>query len=73
MITDFAITHMNSLLLAAHIRKLSPATPVILLVGGESEDDINDLETGKELFYSIIFKPFRMNELQNAIEGALMY
>lgn len=73
VITDFAISHMNSLLLAANIRKLSPATPVILLVGGESEDDINNLETGKELFYSIIFKPFKMNELKSAIDGALIY
>lgn len=73
VVTDFAINHMNSLILARHIKKISPATPIILLVGGESEDDINHLEAGKGLFYSIIFKPFRMNELQDAIEGALIY
>ena len=73
VVTDFAIPHMNSLILASHIKKISPATPVILLVGGESVDDINRLETGKGLFYSIIFKPFKMNELKSAIEGALIY
>lgn len=73
VITDFAIHHMNSLILATHIKNMSPATPVILLVGGESEDNINQLETGRELFYSIIFKPFKMSELQSAIEGALIY
>ena len=73
VVTDFAIMHMNSLILTTHIKNMSPATPVILLVGGESEDDINQLETGRELFYSIIFKPFKMSELQNAIEGAIIY
>ena len=73
VVTDFAIHHMNSLILATHIKNISPATPVILLVGGESEDDINQLENGKGLFYSIIFKPFKMSELQSAIEGALVY
>lgn len=73
VVTDFAITHMNSLSLATHIKKISPATPVILLVGDESEDDINQLETVRGLFYSIIFKPFKMNELQSTIEGAIMY
>jgi DNA-binding NtrC family response regulator len=73
VVTDFAIHNMNSLNLATYIKKISPATPIILLVGGESEDDINQLENGKGLFYSIIFKPFKMNELQSAIEGALIY
>ena len=73
VVTDFAIMHMNSLCLATHIKKISPATPVILLVGGESVEDINQLETGKGMFYSIIFKPFKMNELKSAIEGALIY
>ena len=64
---------MDGLILAANIKKKSPATPVILLTDCDSDDDIDKLETGKSLFYSIIFKPFRMNELQNAIEGALLY
>ena len=73
VVTDFAISHMNSLILATHIKKISPATPVILLVGGESVDDVNRLENGKGLFYSIIFKPFKMNELKSVIDGALIY
>jgi DNA-binding response OmpR family regulator len=73
VIIDFAIPHMNSLILATNIKKISPSIPIILLVDGDNEDDIDKLETGRELFYSIIFKPFKMNELQNAIEGALIY
>lgn len=73
VIIDYAIPHMNSLILATNIKKISPSISIILLVDGENEDDIDKLKTGRELFYSIIFKPFKMNELQNAIEGALIY
>ena len=73
VITDNEMPFMDGLILAANIKKKSPATPVILLTDCDSDDDIDKLETGKSLFYSIIFKPFRMNELQNAIEGALLY
>ena len=73
VITDNEMPFMDGLILAASIKKRSPATPVILLTDCDSDDDIDKLEAGKSLFYSIIFKPFRMNELQNAIEGALLY
>ena len=73
VITDNEMPFMDGLILAANIKKRSPATPVILLTDCDSDDDIDKLEAGKSLFSSIIFKPFRMNELQNAIEGALLY
>jgi DNA-binding response OmpR family regulator len=73
VITDNEMPFMDGLILATNIKKRSPATPVILLTDCDSDDDIDKLEAGKSLFSSIIFKPFRMNELQNAIEGALFY
>ena len=73
VITNNEMPFMDGLILAANIKRKSPATSVILLTDCDSDDDIDKLETGKSLFYSIIFKPFRMNELQNAIEGALLY
>jgi two-component system, OmpR family, copper resistance phosphate regulon response regulator CusR len=73
VITDNDMPFMDGLILAANIKEKSPATPVILLTDCDSDDDIDKLEAGKSLFSSIIFKPFRMNELQNAVEGALLY
>ncbi len=73
VITENEMPFMNGLTLSENIKKRFPETPIILLTGCDSEDDIDKLETGKSLFYSIIFKPFSMNELQNAIEGALLY
>ena len=73
VLTDYEMPFMDGLILATNIKKKSPATPVILLTGCDSDDNIDKLEAGKSLFSSIIFKPFKMNELQNAIEGALLY
>ena len=73
VLTDHELPYMDGLILATNIKKTSPATPIILLTDFDSEDDIDKLETGKSLFYSIIFKPFRMNELQNVVEAALIY
>ena len=73
VITDYRMPFMDGLILATNIKNRSPETPIILLTDCDSEDVIDKLERGKSLFYSIIFKPFRMNELRNAIEGALKY
>ena len=73
VLTDYEMPFMDGLILAKNIKKMSPLTPVILLTGCGNEDEIDKLETGRSLFYSIIFKPFSMNKLQNAIKGALLY
>lgn len=73
VLTDFDMPFMDGLVLAARIKKISPGIPIIMLTGCDNEDDIEKLEAEKKLFYSILFKPFKIYELKNSIEGALAY
>jgi two-component system response regulator YesN len=60
---------MDGLSLAGHIKGRSPGTPVILLTGSDREDVLRKVERGP--VDSVIFKPFKMEDLQRAVQGAL--
>ncbi len=72
VITDFDMPFMDGLLLATHIKRISPETPIILVTGCENEVGMQELEIKRSLFFSILFKPFSKIDLKNAIEGALV-
>jgi len=56
--------------LAGHIKERSPSTPVILLTGSDRETVWKKMERGP--VDSVIFKPFRMKDLQRTVQGALV-
>ena len=69
VLTDFNMPVMNGLSLAIQIKKRSPSTPIILLTGSERGGIFKILKGGP--FYSVIFKPFKMTDLQRTVQGAL--
>ena len=69
VLTDFEMPAMDGLSLAGHIKGRSPGTPVILLTGSDREAVLRKVERGP--VDSVIFKPFKMEELQRAVQGAL--
>ena len=69
VLTDFQMPAMDGLSLARHIKDRSPRTPVILLTGSDRETVQKKVERGP--VDSVIFKPFRLKDLQTTIQGAL--
>ncbi|MFC1494204.1 response regulator [Thermodesulfobacteriota bacterium] len=69
VLTDFEMPAMDGLSLAGHIKGRSPGTPVILLTGSDREAVLRKVERGP--VDSVIFKPFKMEDLQRAVQGAL--
>ena len=69
VLTDLEMPAMDGLSLAGHIKGRSPGTPVILLTGSDREDVLRKVERGP--VDSVIFKPFKMEDLQRAVQGAL--
>jgi CheY-like chemotaxis protein len=69
VLTDLEMPVMDGLSLAGHIKERSPSTPVILLTGADSETVRKKVEKGP--FDSVIFKPFRMEDLQRTVQGSL--
>ena len=69
VLTDLEMPAMDDLSLANHIKERSPKTPVILLTGSDREAVLRKVERGP--VDSVIFKPFKMEELQRAVQGAL--
>ena len=62
---------MDGLSLAGHIKERSPSTPVILLTGSDRETVLKKVERGP--VDAVIFKPFRLEDLQRTIQGALAF
>jgi CheY-like chemotaxis protein len=60
---------MDGLSLARQIKERSPSTPVILLTGSDRETVWKKVERGP--IDSVIFKPFRMEDLKRKVQGAL--
>jgi CheY-like chemotaxis protein len=60
---------MDGLSLASHIKERSPSTPVILLTGSDGETVRKKMERAP--VDSVIFKPFRLEDLQRTVQGAL--
>jgi two-component system response regulator MprA len=70
VLTDFQMPAMDGLSLARHIKARSPSTPVILITGSDRETVRNKAEGGP--VDSVIFKPFRLEDLHRTIQGALV-
>jgi CheY-like chemotaxis protein len=69
VITDLQMPAMDGLSLASHIKERSPSTPVILLTGCDRETVWKKVERAP--VDSVIFKPFRLKDLQRTVQGAL--
>ena len=69
VLTDLQMPAMDGLSLAIHIKERSPDTPVILLTGSDREAILRKVERGP--VDSVIFKPFRMKDLQRTVQGTL--
>ena len=69
VLTDLQMPVMDGLRLAAHIKERSPSTPVILLTGSDREAVLKKVERGP--VDSVIFKPFKIEDLQETVQGAL--
>jgi CheY-like chemotaxis protein len=70
VLTDFEMPAMDGLSLAGHIKERSPNTPVILLTGSDRETVRKKVERGP--VDSVIFKPFGLEDLKTAVQGALV-
>jgi CheY-like chemotaxis protein len=66
VLTDMNMPGMDGSTLAAHIKKKSPITPVILITG--SDKDIVDKKLKKSCIDSVLFKPFGLEDLQKTVQ-----
>lgn len=71
VLTDFEMPAMDGLSLAGHIKERSPGTPVILLTGSDRDAVLNMVERGT--IDSVVFKPFKIEDLQREVQGALAF
>ena len=69
VLTDFQMPVMDGFGLAAHIKERSPDTPVIMMTGSDMEIVRQKMDKGA--VESIIFKPFKLQDLQRTVSGAL--
>ena len=69
VLTDLQMPVMDGLSLAGHIKERSPGTPVILLTGSDRESVREKVERGP--IDSVIFKPFRLEDLKRTVQGTL--
>ena len=60
---------MDGWTLARHIKKRSPATPVVLITGSEKETVLRKAKGNS--IDSVLFKPFTLEDLQQTLQGAL--
>lgn len=69
VLTDFDMPYLDGLELAKQIKGRSADTPVILMTGRE-KDEIEDALNEKAID-SAMFKPFRLDDIEGAIQGIL--
>jgi CheY-like chemotaxis protein len=70
VLTDLNMPAMDGLSLAGQIKERSPNIPVILITGADRETVLKKLKGA--LVDSVIFKPFRLEELRRAVREMLM-
>jgi len=68
VLTDLQMPIMDGSRLAHLIKEISPQTRVILLTGADMATVKEKVESG--LLDSVMFKPFKIDDLQNAVQGA---
>jgi len=69
VLTDLEMPIMDGWSLTHCIKERSPNTPVVLMTGGDRETVRK--KVGKGPVDSVIFKPFRLEDLQMTVQGAL--
>ena len=69
VLTDLEMPIMDGWSLTHCIKERSPNTPVVLMTAGDRETVRK--EVGRGPVDSVIFKPFRLEDLQRTVEGAL--
>jgi CheY-like chemotaxis protein len=70
VLTDLQMPAMDGLSLASHIKERSPGTPVILITGSDRETVRKKVK--RVPVDSVLFKPFRLEDLQRTVQGALV-
>ena len=66
IVTDMDMPGMDGLHFAAHIKEMSPSTPVVLMTG-QGRDEILEKVEGRYID-RIIFKPFGLEEFKETIQ-----
>ena len=69
VLTDVEMPIMDGWSLTHCIKERSRNTPVVLMTGGDRETVCKKVE--REPVDSVIFKPFRLEDLQRTVQGAL--
>jgi CheY-like chemotaxis protein len=69
VVTDLQMPAMDGSKLAQLVKERSPNTPVILLTGIDRETVWKKVAKGS--IDSVIFKPFKLNDFQSTVQGAL--
>jgi CheY-like chemotaxis protein len=69
VVTDLQMPRMDGWRLASCIKRVFPETPIIMMTAQARWDLTNDLK--KDGFDSVLFKPFKLEQLQQAIWGIL--
>ena len=69
VLTDLEMPIMDGWSLTHCIKERSPNTPVVLMTGGDRETVRK--KVGRGPVDSVIFKPFRLEDLQRTVQGAL--
>jgi CheY-like chemotaxis protein len=69
VLTDLEMPIMDGWSLSHCIKERSPNTPVVLMTGADRETVWKKVERGS--VDSVIFKPFKLEDLQRTVQGAL--
>jgi CheY-like chemotaxis protein len=69
VLTDLEMPIMDGWGLTYCIKERSPSTPVVLMTGADRESVLREVERGP--VDSVLFKPFRVEDLQSTVLGAL--
>jgi len=69
VLTDLEMPLMDGWSLTQCIKERSPNTPVVWMTGSDRETVRK--KVGREPVDSVIFKPFRLEDLQKTVQGAL--
>ncbi len=67
VLTDFQMPVMDGFSLAGQIKGKSPGTPVIIMTGSNRESVRQKMNKGA--VESVIFKPFKLEDLQRTVQG----